>query len=278
MQEWLVIYLAGGIAAVILGLLKTAGFYAYNWFSKSNVVAKNLRKIDPSEESISEKVSDWAFVLLLSFLLSWIAVASALLWEIPVAALRVLRELFTATPEAVKVLRFPLRTNPYMSSEAVFAHVTGLNQLVGANAPTAVNLIEAVDNIRRKVPSFQADVALDQLAALKVVDESVLSAAKRKLEDPLYVTFFRGLKHGSKEQDEKEYWVYNDERNDLRERFDPKGKWNEGTILPREYESEMLQLQWQHRGMLWRRNDWSVEDFREAFCFVERSMRSLNGA
>ena len=264
MNEWLAIYIAGGVAGVILSLARLIVVRAYAWATKSNVVAKNLRKIDPpAAESFVTKVGAWAVAWGLTFLLSWISVAFELFWGIPVAVLRILREMFSSTPEAIKLLRFPLRNNPAMSAEAVFAHMTALNRLAGQNTLTEPQLMLKLDEVKKRVPSFEPSVAVDQLAALRAVDEDVLLGARQKLREHLRIKFFRGLNHGSVTDDHAEYWVYHEKCDELERRFATQAESTEWAPRSPEYYREKAALDWQHRGMLWRRNDCAIEEFRE---------------
>ena len=66
-----------------------------------------------------------------------------------------------------------------------------------------------------------------------------------------------------KEQDGKEYLDYQKKHDAIRTKYDPRNEWNEATSLPREYLEEIRSLNLEHRGMLQRRNGWTVEDFSD---------------
>lgn len=262
MNEYLIIYIVGCVAAVVLALLKVALHYFLEWVTKANVVQKNLRKIDPPPKtSFASKASGFALLLIFEAALSWINVAIVLFWQIPAMLLVTLREVFSATPERVKVLRFPLRNNPTMSPEAVWAHTFALGQVFGQRRPNVRELLESLDAVSRKATGFHPIVALDHLSSLKAVDGDMIGPTLEALKSPLRRAFFLGLPTESAERDEKRFWEYEEKRTALEKKFDPKGEREEYAPRPEAYVRELDALQWEYRGALWRRNGWSPEDF-----------------
>ena len=74
----------------------------------------------------------------------------------------------------------------------------------------------------------------------------------------------RILNTGQQEKlDEKEYWEYQAKHRAIRAKYDPSNEWNEATSVPREYLTEIHDLNLQHGSMLQRRNGWTAEDFED---------------
>jgi len=67
--------------------------------------------------------------------LSWVGVVVGLV-KFAIVFLRIIRDVVAQTPEAIKVLRYPLRNNPDLSREAVWAYVYALGIKLRCNAIT----------------------------------------------------------------------------------------------------------------------------------------------
>ena len=64
------------------------------------------------------------------------------------------------------------------------------------------------------------------------------------------------------EADETEYWEYRKKHDAIRDKYDPRHEWNEGTLsIPKEYLKEIQNLNIAHQAMLRRRNGWADGDF-----------------
>lgn len=181
-------YLLGCVFVVLLLAFKVALFWTIAWITKANIVRKNLKKLEPDDEQgfgLKAAVVLGGFVLEVA--LSWINVIVAL-WQIAVMLLKTLREAITSTPEAIKLLRFPLRHNPNMSPEAVWAYVSALSIKAGENVLDADELMRSLNSLRDEHPSFDPEAALDVLNGLDVMSPAVISSALNRLslaaEDP----------------------------------------------------------------------------------------------
>jgi hypothetical protein len=180
-HPYVFLYLIGSVLAAILILLKTILFGSLQWITKEHILNKNLRKLlPPDERTVAAKAMLWLGALLLEVALSWINVV-VVLWQIAAGLLRTLRELFSSTPEAIKLLRFPLRNNPRMSRESVWAYVQGLQLRAGERQPSGSELCSTLDEVFDYYPSFDRRVALTQLSSLKIVSPDVISAALSSL-------------------------------------------------------------------------------------------------
>ena len=119
-HPYLLLYLVGCVLSLILIVLGTVVSGTVGWITRANIVKKNLKKLLPPQ-TFAAKAGVVLGTLAFSVALSWINVLLVVLWQIPVGLLGTLREFFSSTPEAIKLLRFPLKNNPYMSREAVWA-------------------------------------------------------------------------------------------------------------------------------------------------------------
>jgi hypothetical protein len=179
-HPYLTLYLVGCAIVVSLALAKLVLALTIGWISKANIVRKNLRKLEPREPFV-DRVSKYLIVFAFSVALSWVNVVLMLLWEIPMLLFGAVREAFSAVPEDVRRLRFPLKNNSAMSPEAVWAHVIALSQVAGADRLKAADLIEGVDAVKQGVPSFKERIALEQLSGLTAIGPEVISEASTEL-------------------------------------------------------------------------------------------------
>lgn len=181
MNEYLFFYLLGCGLVLGLSMFNLAFFWLLAWITKGNVLAKNLKKLQPpDDESRGIKIFALAAGMLLEMALSWIGVLAAL-WMMLSRVFKILREALTSTPEAVKLLRFPLRNNPNMSREAVWAYVHALSVRAGAKQRCAGDLLDLLDSIAEDHPTFDRADALRQLESLNVVSSKEVSAAVQQL-------------------------------------------------------------------------------------------------
>ena len=181
-HPYVFIYLLGCVAVVLLSMSNVALFWIVAWITKGNVVRKNLKKLEPEDDepNFAVKAAGFMAVFVFEVALSWIGVLVAL-WQMASMLLKTLREAFTSTPEEIKSLRFPLRNNPNLSREAVWAYVHALRIKVGEVAPDERNLLQSIHGVREQHPSFDTATALSQLGGLNVISEAVISSAQSRV-------------------------------------------------------------------------------------------------
>jgi hypothetical protein len=175
-HPYLAIYFLGSLLVIVLLLTKVLLVRVTGWITKDNVVAANLRKLQPPDEtSFGRKVWNTLLTLALEAATSWIDVA-VILYQILMLLLRFAREFVAPVPEAIKELRFPLKNNPQLSVEAVWAHLFALGIHNGNPPPDRQRLLEALDDACSNDRTFDRKTALRQLERLEVVKTDVLSA------------------------------------------------------------------------------------------------------
>src|SRR5438445_206047 len=104
-HPYLALYLAGCVLVLALTLFKIILVWAIGWLTKGNIVALNIKKLQPHEKTtFSERTGILVFTLVFEAALSWINVAVCL-WQIASVLLTALREALTSTPEAIQKLR-----------------------------------------------------------------------------------------------------------------------------------------------------------------------------
>lgn len=183
-HPYLFIYLVGCVIVIILTVIKVILFGLIAWISKEHIFNKNARKLDPPDErSFLNKAGDVLTLLFVTVLFSWINVLY-IPWEIARVLLASIRELFTSRPEAIEVLRFPLRNNPHMPRESVWAYAHALQIRVGEKQPGETDLRASLDELYGYYPSFDRATALKQLKALNVVSPEVITATMDSLSKP----------------------------------------------------------------------------------------------
>jgi hypothetical protein len=182
MSTWLFIYLAGCVVAVLLSVASVVLFSALQWILKGNIIRRNLKKLDETEnESFWSEFGTATLLIALSAALSWIQVLITLvgsLWKL----LEILRELFVNVPETIKKLRFPLQNNPDMSREAVWAYVRAIEAKAGANLFNAYGLLSSLQSVIDNHKDFDSHTALQHLRALDAVSSEVIDAAMKRIE------------------------------------------------------------------------------------------------
>lgn len=179
-HPWIVAYLVGCVFVILLMLFKYVFFACLYWLVKGNILRKNLQKVQPPEDTFWEKVVTFSLLYGIEIALSWIGVLLGL-WHFATTFLQFTREVFTSMPEEVKVLRYPLRNNPDMSREAVWAYIRALEMKAGAAQPTDYALLQSLEYLQDYYPSLDRAAALNHLNGLKVVSSDVIAAALARL-------------------------------------------------------------------------------------------------
>lgn len=181
-HPYISLYLAGCISVVLLILIKSIITWTIGWVTKSNTFNKNLKKLQPPDEKpFVGKVVIFFGLFAVEVALSWINVL-VVLWQIASFLIRTLRELISSTPEAIKLLSFPLKNNPDMSRESVFAQLLALKAKVGGEQPNESELIWALNELLGDYPSFDRISSLKQLASFNVIAPEVISTAMEQLQ------------------------------------------------------------------------------------------------
>lgn len=172
------IYLLGCVFSAILSFMSTVLFWIIARLTRSDVIAKNLRKIwiPPDTSSTPQKLGAFVGLMVLAAMFSWASLIIALgviAWRL----LAILRDAFASVPQAIQELRFPLKNNPEMSREAVWAYVRAISIKNGEKEPAADGLLSELDGLLEHYPSFSRTAALQQLQSLNVIDADTMTAA-----------------------------------------------------------------------------------------------------
>lgn len=177
-HPYLFIYLLGSSLVILLTLFKIAIFYIIDWIIKANILNKNLKKLTkPDNTEWYLKVLRFFGLLLFEAALSWINVV-VVTGQILYHTLKVLREIFTPAPEEIKKLRFPLRNNPMLSAEAVWAYLMALNIKSGEALQNESVLFASLEEVLDNKHDFNFQNALDQLGNLNVLNSETITSAK----------------------------------------------------------------------------------------------------
>lgn len=181
LNDYVVIYLVGCVVAFGLLMFNTSLIWSLRWITKANVVYKNLAKIEPPDETtFKQKAVAYVFTIVFEVLLSWINVPIQI-WVTIISLLTTLREVLTETPEAVKVLRYPLKTSPNMSREAIWAHVMAVQIKTAGIKIFPSELQDSLNDVKENHPSFHPEYAVKQLAELDVVNADTINATLKNL-------------------------------------------------------------------------------------------------
>lgn len=177
-HPYLLIYLLGSLLVVLLILVKLALFHIIDWIIKANILNKNLKKLaKPNNTAWYFRVLKFLGILLFESSLSWINVVVVSV-QIPYGIVKVLRDLFTPASEKIKELRFPLRNNPKLSPEAVWAYLMALNVKTGEALPKEHDIIVSIEEVLNNRPDFNYQNALDQIDTLQVINSKIVSSVK----------------------------------------------------------------------------------------------------
>jgi len=93
-----------------------------------------------------------------------------------------IREKLLSVPEDIKRLRFPLKHNPNMKRESIWAHIIAIEVKSGVMEPDGYTLAERLNEINHYYPTFDYDFALDHLSKLNVIDSKSISDAKKQIK------------------------------------------------------------------------------------------------
>jgi hypothetical protein len=176
-HPYLAIYLLGCGLVPVLAVTYLLLGWILSWITKANVVAKNLRKLQPplNKAPFWARAGKFLATWVAEVALSWISVAMQA-WRFVSVLLRTTREILSSEPETVRRLRYPLKTNPDLPVESVWAYLYALNIRVGSPPPDEATLTEHLAEASTLGPAFDRVVALRQLEALDVVKPSIISA------------------------------------------------------------------------------------------------------
>ncbi len=180
-QPYLSIYLIGCALVVFLTLFKVVIFWFIGWITKENILNKNLKKLQhPDETTFTSKALLFLGAIVLEAALSWVNVL-VIIFQIIKMLLNVIREALTTKPEAIKALRFPLRNNPNMSREAVWAYLSALQIKVGEKQPNESDLLYSLEEVTDYYPSFNKKIALNQLKDLNIISNDIVISTLSEL-------------------------------------------------------------------------------------------------
>lgn len=181
-HPYLSIYLVGCLLAFCLHFVVIAEGYIIGWAFKENVLRKNLNKIkDPSEQGFKFTAIMFVFGLVTGTIMSWLGVLQYL-WQIFWIPLAAVREALSSAPEEIKLLRFPLKNNPNLAREAVWAYLYALGVRAGA-IPNATQMAWELEEVGDYYPSFNHEVALGTLGSLGGVDHETISEVLARMRN-----------------------------------------------------------------------------------------------
>ena len=181
-HPYLSVYLMGCLLAFFLHFVVMAEGYMIDWVSKGNVLRKNLNKIkDPSQQGFKATAIMFAFGLIIGTVMSWLGVL-LYLWQIFWIPLRAIRDALSSAPEEIKLLRFPLKNNPNLARESVWAYLNALGIKAGT-IPNPTQMAWELEEIGDYYPSFNSDVALEALRSLGGIDQEILSEVSAHLRN-----------------------------------------------------------------------------------------------
>lgn len=171
------IYLVGCVVSIMVIISKVLVFKILLWLTKENIIIHNIKKISPPDEfGILGKAVSQALMYLLETALSWLSVFLNVLHTIYVV-LNFIRESMVSVPEDVKQLRFPLKNNPNLSAESVWAYKTALEIKAGEIPVKGEGLLKLFGFIDVYCPSFSRKTALNTLRKCDVIEEEIIESA-----------------------------------------------------------------------------------------------------
>ncbi len=175
-SEILKVYLLGSLATVILYILNQVVFGTIRWFMKLNVMTDNYNKLvyPFKPESIRDKATKHLLSVVFESIFSWISVLIQIYGTFR-GLLEIIREVFSDKPENIKELIYPLKNNPNLKAEHVWAYVAAIGILDGNIMPNkgaiASELQQSVDANNK----FNYELAVEKLKTLHAVEEEQLA-------------------------------------------------------------------------------------------------------
>lgn len=174
-------YLIGCLVSFFLYLFQVIVLTCLNWITKANILRKNLNKIkSPDTSSFADKIMMYGLIILFNVALSWVGVAMSL-WAMLAILFSTARELLTTIPEEIKLLRYPIRNNPNLSSEAVLAYAVALNLKTGTEWSEGL-LSNELNNMADDYPAFNRQSAIKVLEGLKVIDADYTKSLSEEVD------------------------------------------------------------------------------------------------
>lgn len=176
-NDFLPAHAFGCAVTALLVLLHIILTWSISWVTKGNTLNKNLLKLQANDDlTFVQKYVPPTVMFLMGVAMSWIN-APIVAWNIIVLLLNTLRGLLTETPEQIKALRFPLKNNPKMRAEAVWARLAALLVESGDAPMHKHGVIDSLNEASENVPSFNQIDALSHLSNLNIYSADVISDA-----------------------------------------------------------------------------------------------------
>lgn len=179
----LFVYLFGCFIAFLIQITTRTIINFIYFITKENILIKNIKKIsEPDNRTKVKKFGEWALAFLLSVLASWINVIGASIHFI-VFIFRFIREIIQTTPQTIKELRWPLRNNPDLSREHVWAYLVALSVKGGSTELNADLIIKEIFNITNYYEDFEKKRAVKILSTLIVINENILNEVENRINN-----------------------------------------------------------------------------------------------
>lgn len=175
-NDILPVYVYGCAVTALLILLHMMLAWSLSWITKENVLNKNILKLQTIDDlTLVQKCTLPTVMFLLGVVMSWVN-TPIVIWNIVITLLNTLRELITETPEEIKRLRYPLKNNPKMTPEAVWAHLSALLVKAGDEPQHEHGIIDSLNEASEIIPSFNQINALNHLNNLNAYSAEVISS------------------------------------------------------------------------------------------------------
>lgn len=169
------IYLVGCGVAIAITLTNWCVVSIASWITGNQIMGKNLRKLMPLKDIKNTRNFLLGCNVFMIFL-SWLGVVISVLsisWTLLKKVLEVLRALFTPLPEAARIFKYRLKTDPEMTPEAVWANFFSLITLLAGVQPAEGEIEKSLSKITENSPDFNTVKALEILYNLGAVKSKV---------------------------------------------------------------------------------------------------------
>lgn len=184
MTTLLVIYIVGCFYSALLAFGSLLLDVIIHWVAGSGYFWANLKKIGlyrGINDAFAPQPVSWrlrALWISIEVGLSWVALPFSC-WAILATAVKVVRSIFRPDPPRIVEIRLPLRSNPSLSAEAVWARVFAIAILAMGDFPKEAEVLKEIELQKERV-SLDPTLAVDHLIHLNVLPEATASALRAR--------------------------------------------------------------------------------------------------
>lgn len=174
MKALIYLYILGATLAFCYIVFNKAVDWLYSKITGLDVFRENLKKLEMHYDFFTGEMKEYPVtnkeatkLILLEMSLSWISVIIQI-WKTFKFFIQAIKEQLTVSP-ALKELYYPLRNNPYLEKEIVWARLISSSVITTGRQLSLEEVYRGIEIYESRLINFNRDKALKYLLDLEVV-------------------------------------------------------------------------------------------------------------